>query len=99
VTNTDIVKDPTGFITHGASASIPFVLTEADIESTVVLLTDIPAIDLAVETPSGAVITPANAAGVGVNYSDAGTTRYYRYTLPVAIGPGAAPGTWKVLLK
>jgi hypothetical protein len=99
VTNTNIVKDPTGFITHGSVVSVPFVLNEADIESTVVLLTDIPAVDLSVETPAGALITPANAAAVGVNYSDGGKTRYYRYTLPVAIGPGAGAGTWKALLK
>jgi hypothetical protein len=99
VTNTDIVTDPTGFLTHGSAVQIPFVLTEADIESTVLLLTDIPAIDLAVRTPAGTLITPANAPGFGVNYSDAGTTRYYRYTLPVAIGGGAAAGTWEAVLK
>jgi hypothetical protein len=99
VTNTDIVRDPTGFITHGSVVTTPFVLNETDIESTVVLLTDIPAVDLAIQTPAGDLITPANAAAVGVNYSDAGTKRYYRYTLPVAIGAGARAGTWKAILK
>ena len=99
VTNTDIVTDPTGFITQGSVVTVPFVINESDIEATVVLLTDIPAVDVFVETPSGAVITPANAAGSGVDYADAGTKRYYRYALPVVIGAGQQTGTWKAILK
>jgi Common central domain of tyrosinase/von Willebrand factor type A domain len=99
VTNTDIVKDPAGFITHGAVVTVPFVINETDIEVTVALLTDIPAVDLYLETPSGATITAASAPGVGVTFADAGTKRYYRFTLPVAIGPGQQAGTWKAILK
>lgn len=99
VTNTNIVKDPTGFITRGAVVTVPFVVNEADIDATVLMLTDIPVVDLAIETPSGDLISPANAPGIGVEYSDAGTKRFYRFTLPVAIGGGQQAGTWKAIMK
>jgi hypothetical protein len=100
VTNTDIVRDPTGFITHSmAQVVIPFVLNEADINATVILLSDIPALDFFIETPGGDTIRPSNAASVGVKFAESGTTSYYCYTLPVAIGSGTRAGTWKALLK
>jgi hypothetical protein len=99
VTSTDIVLDPSGFLTAGPIVRIPFAITEADIESTVILLTDIPAIDLVLETPAGGQITPGNAPGLGVSFVRANTAEYYRYTLPVAIGAGAGAGIWHALLK
>jgi hypothetical protein len=99
VTNTDIVKDPSGFLPHGSVVKIPFEVNEADIEATVLMLSDVPAVDLIVETPSGNHITPANAAGLAVEYADGGTKRYYRFTLPVALGGGQQAGTWKALIK
>ncbi|HVZ33073.1 MAG TPA: hypothetical protein VG963_11640, partial [Polyangiaceae bacterium] len=99
VTNTDIVKDPTGFITHRSVVTVPFDVNEADIEATVVMLTDLPVVDLYVDAPSGDRITPANAAGVGVEYGDAGARRYYRFVLPVALAGGQQTGTWRAVLE
>ena len=98
VTNTDVVLDPSGFLTTGPVVRIPFLLTEADIESTVILLTDIPAIDMVLETPAGQHITSANAAALSVGFLQVNNLEYYRYGLPVPIGAGAAAGTWHVLL-
>ena len=99
VTNISIVTDPTGFITHGATVIVPFVLNETDIEATVILMTDIPALDFTVQTPAGQIINPGNAQGMQVSFSDAGKTIYYRFRLPVPRGAGARAGTWKALLR
>jgi len=95
VTNTDTVSDPAGFITHSkALVVIPSILSEGDIESTVILPTDIPAADSSTQTPAG-VIRPSNAAAVGVKFLESGTTSYYHYALPVVIGSGARAGVGK----
>jgi hypothetical protein len=41
------------------------VLNAVDIDATVILLTDTPAVHLAVETPAGDVMDAGAAAGVG----------------------------------
>jgi hypothetical protein len=98
VTNTEIVNDPAGFITVGAQVQVPFELNETDIEATVVLMTDIPAVDIAVATPAGQVITPGTVAGMNVTYARTSSVRYYRFTLPVAMAGGAQTGKWVALL-
>ena len=98
VTNTDIVLDPSGFLPAGIKVRIPFDVTEADIESTVLLLTDVPAAIFALETPGGDLVTPATAAGVGSSFNDAGRRRYYRHVLPIAL-PDAGAGTWHAVLE
>jgi hypothetical protein len=99
VTNTNVVVDPSGSIAPGTTVRIPFVLNDADIDATVILLTDIPAVHLAVETPSGDVMDAGAAAGVGADYENAGTLVSFRYPLPLALGAaGAQEGTWHALL-
>lgn len=99
VTNTNVVVDPSGSVVPGTTVRIPFVLNDADIDATVILLTDIPVVHLAVETPDGDVMDAGSAAGVGATYEDAGTLVSYRYTLPLALGnAGAQAGTWHALL-
>ena len=98
VTNTEIVNDPVGFITAGAQVQVPFELNETDIEATVVLMTDIPAVDIAVTTPAGQVISPGTVAGMNVTYVRTSSVRYYRFTLPVAMAGGAQTGRWVALL-
>jgi hypothetical protein len=98
VTNDQIVLDPTGYIAPGSTVVIPFVLTEADIDATVVLLADIPIVSMAIETPGGDIINPGNAAGLGVSYSQINRTRHYRFTLPAAFPSGNHSGTWKAIL-
>src|SRR5262249_30248509 len=98
VTNTQIVQDPADFLPPGAIVRIPFLVSEGDIESTVLLLTDIPAVRFSLETPAGAVITPAGAAAVRSSFNSPGTRSYYRHTLPLAAA-GAGVGTWQALLE
>jgi Common central domain of tyrosinase/von Willebrand factor type A domain len=98
VTNTDVVLDPAGFLPAGVTVQIPFTVTEADIESTVLLITDIPAARFALQTPGGDLITPATAAGAGSTFNDAGRRSYYRHTLPLAL-PSAGAGTWQAVLE
>jgi len=100
VSNTNLVVDPSGFIGPGTRIRIPFLLNETDIDCTVILNVDIPVIELAVETPAGDLITPVNAAGLGVNFTVGSNMSYYRFTLPVALGGGAGAraGTWHAVL-
>jgi hypothetical protein len=99
VTNDQIVLDPNGYIAPGSVVTIPFVLNEADIDATVVLLSDYPVVNMVVHTPGGDIIDPGNAAGLGVSYSAINKTRHYRFTLPAAFGVGNHAGTWKAILK
>jgi hypothetical protein len=99
VTNDEIVLDPNGFIAPGSVVTIPFDLNEADIDATVILLTDYPVVGMEIQTPGGDTINPANAAGLGVSYSAINKTRHYRFTLPAAFGGGNHAGSWKAILK
>jgi hypothetical protein len=101
VSNANLVVDPSGFIAPGTTIRIPFDLNETDIDCTVILNVDIPAIEMAVETPAGDLITPANAAGLGVNFTVGSNMSYYRFTLPVALGGGggARAGKWNAVLQ
>jgi hypothetical protein len=98
VTNTAIVVDPSGFLQPGQKLRIPFVLNEADYEATVVLLEDLPVVDLALETPDGDIIDAASAPGMGVTVGAGDNMRYYRAGLPVPVGTGAQTGTWHAIL-
>ena len=98
VTNTDIIVDPSGFIAPGSTVEIPFELTEADIEATAIVLTDSPFVDMSVRTPSGDVIDPSNASGLGITYAVGQNQKHYRFGLPVALGAGAHVGTWTAIL-
>jgi hypothetical protein len=98
VTNTSIVLDPTGFIGRGMKIRIPFLLNEADIDCTAVLLTDLPAVDFLIETPAGDIMDPSTAVGLGNTFAVGTNMRHYRFTLPVALGGGAQAGTWNALL-
>ncbi|NBC01073.1 MAG: S8 family serine peptidase [Bacteroidetes bacterium] len=101
VANEDVVLDPQGFIAPGQTYRVPFRLNEADISSDVILLSPAPqAVRFMVETPAGDLITPGIASGVpGVSFAAGSNVSYYRLTLPVPIGAGAAAGQWHALLK
>jgi hypothetical protein len=94
VTNTDIVVDPNGYIAPGDKLRIPFVMNEADIDATVLVMDDLPVIRFAVETPDGDVIGPGDVAHSApcsvVDQSCAPATAARRSE------PGAA-GTWRML--
>ena len=99
VTNTSIIVDPAGFIAPGTKIRIPFVVNEADIDCTALLMTDFNVVDMALETPHGETIDAGSAAGVGVMHSIGAQSRIYRFTLPLAIGGGARSGVWHAVLS
>jgi hypothetical protein len=84
----------------GMKVRIPFRLNETDIDSTVLLLTDLPAVRLAVEAPDGSVMDPGVAAAIGAVFAVGTNMAYYRFSLPVALGKqGAHSGNWHALLE
>jgi hypothetical protein len=100
VTNTSIVHDPAGYIGPGTKLRIPFHLNEADIDAKVITLFNLPGVmKFAVEAPSGNLITPANAGGLGATFSESATMQFYRYGLPLAIGAGEQAGKWHAVLE
>jgi hypothetical protein len=100
VTNNNIVTDPSGYLAPGMKVRIPFDLNETDIDASVILLTDIPAARLRVETPEGDVMAPADAAAVGAIYEVGTNMIFYRFTLPLPLGAKPAhEGRWYALLE
>jgi Common central domain of tyrosinase/von Willebrand factor type A domain len=100
VQNSNIVTDPSGYILPGMKVRIPFVLNDADIEATVILLTDLRAVRFLIETPKGDIMTPAQAPGLGASYGVGTNLNYYRFTLPLPLGgKPAQAGTWHALLE
>lgn len=100
VTNNSIVTDPTGNLIPGMSVRIPFQLNEADIDATVILLADLPAIRFLIETPNGDVLDPPSASAIGATFDRAQGVSFYRFTLPLPLGAAAAQsGTWHALLE
>jgi hypothetical protein len=102
VTNTSVVTDPAGYIAPGMKVRIPFVLNETDIDSTVILLTDLPAqvLRFTIETPAGHLMDPGQAAALGATFAVGTNMSYYRFTLPLALGgQPAQAGTWYAVLE
>jgi hypothetical protein len=100
VKNNSIVTDPSGYISPGMKVRIPFVLNETDIDTTVILLTDLRAVRFLIETPAGDIMGPAQASGLGATYVVGTNMNYYRFTLPLPIGAHPAQaGTWYALLE
>lgn len=98
-TNENIVTDPSGFLSGGQVVRIPFQLAESEIDATVVLLVDVPAVRLSLETPSGAILTEANLTALGAQVTHGMNMTFYRISLPLPVGAGAHGGTWHALLK
>lgn len=102
VTNSEIVIDPEAAIAPGQEHRIPFQLNEADYRADVVLMSPAPwAIEFALETPDGKVITDVDAATIaGTDFIDASGVNFYRITLPMFLdGKPRHGGTWHVLLR
>jgi len=99
VTNTDVIVDPNGLIAPGTVIRVPFEVTEADIECTVLVMTDENVVELSLQAPDGSVIGPGGAAGLGIDHNIGTQTRAFRFTLPVAVGTGQHQGTWQALLE
>ncbi|MEK6300842.1 MAG: tyrosinase family protein [Acidobacteriota bacterium] len=99
VTNNNIIVDPNGYISPGTTIRIAFDISDSDIDSTVILMTDFNVVDLMVETPAGDIINPGNAGGLGITYNLGARTRSYKFTLPVAFASSNHAGQWHVVLK
>jgi hypothetical protein len=100
VSNTSVVTDPNGTIFPGTKVRVPFLLSEADIDCTAITLTDHPGLTFQIETPSGDIMTPASAPGLGAQYAVGTNMSYYRFTLPLALGAQPAhQGAWHAILE
>jgi Common central domain of tyrosinase/von Willebrand factor type A domain len=102
VMNNTIVTDPAGYIALGMKLRIPFVLNETDIDSTVILLTDLPSqvLNFLIETPAGDLMDPAQAGMLGATFAVGTNMSYYRFTLPLPLGgKPAQDGTWYAVLE
>jgi hypothetical protein len=77
---------------------IPFNLTEADINTRVILLTALPVLRVAVETPVGEVLDPSSGVvGLDMERTDEVTTVALSLPLPAPAGP-AHGGTWHAVV-
>ncbi len=99
VTNNNVILDPNGYISVGQEIREPFIVNEADLDATVILMVDAQVVDIAIEPPNGDIIDPANAAGLGIEYSEGNTSKHYKFNLPVAFPAGNHTGEWYVILK
>jgi hypothetical protein len=103
VTSANIVLDPGGSLTWGAEHTIAFEVAGTDLELDVIELSAAPGlIEFWLETPTGAVIVPGDAASLpNVDYRVAENLAFYRVKLPAL--PGAPEkshaGKWTAHLK
>ena len=93
-TNENVVTDPSGFIGPGDTVRVPFELAETDIDMTVLLLLDHPAVELAVETPDGTLLKEADLAALGAEVKRGTNMTFARVALPLSHGAGAHGGPW-----
>ncbi len=99
VSKTEIVVDPVGHVLPGAEVRIPFALTEADINARVILLTTLPVLHVAVETPMGELLDASSGVpGLDVERNAEVTTVALSLPLPAPQGPAHA-GTWHAVLR
>jgi len=99
VTNTQVIVDPRGYLAPGLRVRMPFEVSEADIDCTVLVVTDENVVELSLETPDGTVVDAGMAGGLGMTYEVGERTRHFRFTLPVAVSAGQHAGTWNALLQ
>lgn len=101
VNNNDIVLDPEGYLRPRSRVRIPFDVTDSDIEITAAVLARVPnAIDLALETPDGAVIDSSTAGfEPTVDYRPGTRSVFVRASLPQVVdGSAAHGGRWHLVL-
>lgn len=97
-TNENVVTDPSGFVAPGSVVRVPFELAETDIDATVVMLVDVPALRLALEAPDGTVLDESALSSLGAQLARGTNMTFCRLGLPLPVGPGAHGGTWHVVL-
>ena len=94
-TNSAIVVDPSGLVPLGGQATIPFLLTDADIRADILVLGEL-ASTLRVElvAPDGTTLT----AGAGADEVVGDAYRVLRVVPADVLTPPSAAGRWKVVL-
>lgn len=97
-TNENIVTDPTGYVAPGQEIRIPFALTDTDIDATTVLMVDVPAVDLVLETPAGDRLDESNLSGLGAQVERGTRMTFCRMGLPLPIGTGSHGGMWHIVV-
>lgn len=91
VTNTQIVTDPSGYLTPGVTERVPFTLTAGDYRGDVILLTEVPdAVEMTLTAPDGTEV----AAGGDATRLDAPAMQALRFPLPLPSAPEAHAGDW-----
>lgn len=103
ITNAQVVVDPQGELVWGANYSVPFLLVEPDLGTDVVLLSPAAAaVEFALETPGGKIVTPATAAAeAAIQFVQRTDLAFYRFSLPAlhAEPMTSRGGQWKVRLR
>jgi hypothetical protein len=98
VTNRDIVRDPDGWLMPGGIARVPFSITRSDIAFDTLALSRAPgAVAVALQTPNGTVVSPAEVpAG---QFRQGVTGGNFRVTLPLVVDATEHwEGEWQLLL-
>ncbi|MFI9586016.1 tyrosinase family protein [Streptomyces sp. NPDC052236] len=99
VADDDVVTEASGGIAPSEEVRLPFQLTEADIEATVILLEDVATVNLTLETPTGQLLTESELVALGATVTHGTDMTYCRFGLPLAAGAGAHGGNWHVRLR
>lgn len=103
VTSANVVLDPGGTLNWGSTHKIPFQIAGADLEIDVIGLCPVPhVLDFWLETPTGAIIRPEDAAGLAnVTFRVANGIAFYRLMLPALPGDPAKShaGQWSAHLR
>jgi hypothetical protein len=101
ITNSQIVVDPQGFVTPGATLRLPFPVNETDREIDVIVHSPAPwLLDFQVETPDGQIFGPPLAVGPGAQFVVGAGTAFYRLSLPSPIvGPQDPTASWYARLR
>ena len=98
-TNENIVTDPSGFIAPGHTVRVPFEIAETEIDATVVLLVDVPAVRMSLQAPDGTTLSDVQLAGLGAPVQRGTNMSFCRVPLPLPVGGGAHAGTWHAVLE
>jgi hypothetical protein len=84
----------------GSRLRIPFLLSQADIDCRVILLTELPVVRLSLETPDGDIVNEGNASAAGVKFDSEGNVMTARFGLPIVVESAEAQaGTWYAVLE
>jgi hypothetical protein len=103
ITNANVILDPHGALSLGATHRIPFAVSETDYGMDVFLLCPAPGIvDFELEAPDGERFTTASPGTLpNMQYVQTARMSYYRFSLPAnpAHGTGTHAGQWNALLS